>query len=165
MLDIRCYHLPMVAETKPETTEPHLSEALTEILQTAEETARGYNHHYVGSEHLVFALTDDAEVAATLGKLKVKPEQVREVVESYLKDVPSWTQSKIGLTYRVQNILADLTQSAANEGRLEITPVDLFRGIVGDKETVAAQILKPEPLKVTPGKLKRINFPPQTAIS
>lgn len=144
----------MVVETELRPKEPPYSESLTQILQTAEEAAKDRNHPYIGSEHILLALTVDEEVVAILNKLKVKPEKVRSATESYLDGVSSMTKDKIDLTFRVQNIMADITQNAAQDGRVEVSPVDLFRGIVGDNKTAAAQILKP--LKVTAGRLKKV---------
>ncbi len=110
-----------------------LSSGVQKVLELAIEEARKLSHHYIGTEHLLLALSSLEEDAAAvvLRKLGVTPDQIRRQTRRVLTESRSTgaaagstkrgqqeEQKKGGKTPLIDQLATDLTAKAA-EGKLD----------------------------------------------
>jgi ATP-dependent Clp protease ATP-binding subunit ClpC len=115
-----------------ETTTIELSKGAQQVLEFAIEEARLLGHQFIGTEHLLLALTRSSEGQAVevLKKLGVTPEQVRRQTRRLMEETTSGPASAGGAplarkedkkeakTPLVDQLAVDLT-SLAEEGKLD----------------------------------------------
>ncbi len=115
-----------------ETTTIELSKGAQQVLEFAIEEARLLGHQFIGTEHLLLALTRSSEGQAVdvLKKLGVTPEQVRRQTRRLMEEATSGPASAGGAplarreekkeakTPLVDQLAVDLT-SLAEEGKLD----------------------------------------------
>jgi hypothetical protein len=132
-----------------------LTDRAAAILNSAQREARTLRHDYVGTEHLLLALTAErggleAEVLAAVG---VSSENVSLAVEALIAPGPQGNptahlQVELPLTPR-----AELARDEAGwMGQSQIEPEHLLLGLIREREGVAGQVLAQ--LGVTPERVR-----------
>jgi ATP-dependent Clp protease ATP-binding subunit ClpC len=83
------------------------TEPTREVLSLAQEEAQRFNHHYIGTEHLLLGLLrEGGGIAATvLGHLGIELDTVRSAVASLIGGRDSAVLGTIGLTPRAKQVL------------------------------------------------------------
>jgi ATP-dependent Clp protease ATP-binding subunit ClpC len=115
---------------------------VVEVAQT--EDPAQFNHNYVGTEHLLLALTEDADGLAgrVLARCGVTAPVVRQAIEAIIGRGDGPVEEKPELTPRARKVLA---LSVAEAKRLDhnfVGTVHLLLGIVREGEGIAAGILE-----------------------
>jgi ATP-dependent Clp protease ATP-binding subunit ClpC len=113
-----------------------------EVAQTADPAQ--FNHNYVGTEHLLLALTEDADGLAgrVLARYGVTAPVVRQAIEAIIGRGDCPVKEKPELTPRARKVLA---LSVAEAKRLDhnfVGTVHLLLGLVRESEGIAAGILE-----------------------
>ena len=126
--------------------EPFTAETLQTVLRARAE-AESLNHHWIGTEHLLLALTkpypDDAAAARQiLRQLGVADAAIRGAVLKIFPPKEAASQAgKPQRTPRLQYVLARSVQLAAATGHAYIGTEHLLLGLLWEKEGIAGQVL------------------------
>jgi ATP-dependent Clp protease ATP-binding subunit ClpC len=103
-------------------TQPTLTPRTKRVIELAVDEARRLGHHYIGTEHLLLGLVREGEGVAVdvLQRLGASPQEVREQVNSLLKETPvhAGSQQQSSTTPTVDQLGTDLT-ALADGGRLD----------------------------------------------
>jgi ATP-dependent Clp protease ATP-binding subunit ClpA len=113
------------------------------VMDMALEEARGFNHDYIGTEHILLGLARETEgiAAKALAKLEVDEAQLREVLESIIGPGVGTVSDDPGLTIRAKRAL-DLALDEARElGHHYVGTEHLLIGLIREEHGVAAGIL------------------------
>jgi hypothetical protein len=115
------------------------------VLELAQEEARRFDHHYIGTEHLLLGLMrlEESASATVLKNLGVELNKVRGAVEFIIGRGDRVMLGEIGLTPRAKQVIA----LAFDEARLmqqqeAIGPEHLLLGLVREGEGIAAGVLE-----------------------
>lgn len=123
---------------------PHVSMRVQRVLAAANDEAARLHHEYIGTEHLLLALTaDEGGVAvAALQNLGVKLGDVRTRIETTVRPgKPGEPPGKRPYTTRTQRVL-QLSESAARElGHSYVGTEHLLLGMLDEQKGIAAQVL------------------------
>lgn len=127
------------------TDKPRVTMRVEQILAAANGEAARLHHEYIGTEHILLALSSDHQgvAAAALKNLGVDLNDVRACVESSVKpgppDAPPLATRP--LTSRTQRAL-ELAASAAREmGHSCVSTEHLLLGLLDEAKNIAAQVI------------------------
>ena len=114
-----------------------------QTMELAQREARRYRHDYLGTEHLLLALTQLTEGAAAraLAALGVEERQVRDALESVIGRGPTDVQGAIGLVPRARRSLELALDEARQLKHDFIGTEHLLLGILREGDNVAVGIL------------------------
>ena len=120
------------------------TDAARQLLADASSEADGLQHEYIGTEHLLLALTRQSDGAAALARLGIDQEQVRTlllatVVPSRAAPAPRVTRP---YTSRTQKAISLARESARNLGHAGVGVEHLFVGMFREGRGIAAQVLQ-----------------------
>ncbi|MBD3270152.1 AAA domain-containing protein [Candidatus Peregrinibacteria bacterium] len=116
-----------------------LSGKAKKVLEEAVKSAHTYNHNYIGTEHLLFALVNQEETAATviLENMKVSPDDIRDQL---IKAFERTNMQQVGAA-----------STANSAGQQQVNPIEFFlNGLQGaiinnmDAEKTSAPYKKTE---------------------
>jgi ATP-dependent Clp protease ATP-binding subunit ClpC len=112
------------------------------VLKLAEQDARQRNHEYIGTEHLLMGLLEEASI---LVHKSFRADNVRRDLEGIIKNGPPLGPSAISelplpFTPRSKMAIGFAEQEAKRAHRL-IGPRELLIGLLSDNNNVAAQVL------------------------
>ena len=115
-----------------------------QALALAEEEARGLNHNYVGTEHLLLGiLSEDGNVGAlVLRNMGVEAAFVRKAIEHVVGRGEASVSGKIGLTPRAVTVCALAASEAFRLQHEKIGPGHLLLGIIREGEGLGAGLLE-----------------------
>jgi tetratricopeptide (TPR) repeat protein len=114
------------------------------VLIFAQEEAQGFQHNYIGTEHLLLGLVRESEgvAAKALRSLGIELPKVRNTVESVIGRGDRIVPGEIGLTFRVKKVL----ELSVDEARLlhhhSINTEHLLLGLIREGEGVGANVLE-----------------------
>ncbi|KRN29128.1 ATP-binding protein [Lactobacillus selangorensis] len=117
------------------------------VLVLAQQQARAFHHHAIGTEHLLLALVmeNDGIAGKTLRQLSVKPEDVREEIEQFTgygdatADVD--TQTYLPYSPRAKQVLSAAGEEAKHLGATKIGTEHLLLALLREDDILAARIL------------------------
>lgn len=114
-----------------------------QTMQLAQAEARRYRHDYLGTEHLLLALTTQSEGAAAraLAALGVEERQVREATESVLGPSTGEAKGKLELVPRAKRSLELAIDEARQLNHQFIGTEHLLLGMLRQGDNVAVGIL------------------------
>src|SRR5215217_3606632 len=95
---------------------PSLSDSAQRVLSLAEVEARGLNHAYVGTEHVLLALLQEGsrDTARALSRLGLTIESIRAEIEKVVIPGPAPVPpGALPLTPRTQQVILMARESAA----------------------------------------------------
>ncbi len=114
------------------------------VLVMAQEEARALHQPYVGTEHVLLALTkDDGLAGQALKQLGVEHEAALEAVRQAVTVDPSTDVSgHLSFTPRVKRVLENALRESMQMGKSYISTEHLLLGIVRENEGTAIDVLK-----------------------
>jgi ATP-dependent Clp protease ATP-binding subunit ClpC len=122
------------------------------LLADARGESDRLRHEYVGTEHLVLALTRQAEggASAVLGRLGVDRDRVRESIAATIgtgrsEHAPG---AELPFTSRTRTALALATESARELGQASVGAEHVLLGLMREGLNIGAQILHEHGLTV-----------------
>ncbi len=128
----------------PSQQQSKFNSAALGALAFAKEEARGFNHTYIGTEHLLLGLlrgTDDP-ASRVLKSLDVKLETVRLAVDTIVGRGAAPSPTEIEYVPRVRQVLGFAAEDARKLGHDYIGTEHLLGALVREGEGIAAGILK-----------------------
>ena len=116
----------------------------TTALENAQAEARGLNHNFVGTEHLLLGILRDRDAVGTkaLATLGVSAEAVQREVESLIGRGEQRVHGEQPLTPRATRAVERSLSEALKLGHNYVGTEHLLLGVVAEKDGVAAKVLK-----------------------
>ena len=116
---------------------------LLAALGFAQEEARRFQHHYIGTEHLLLGLTHqgDSVAARVLANLGVELNQVQKAVEFIIGRGDRIVLGEVGLTPRAKKVIELAIDEARRLNHQYIGTEHLLLGLVREGEGIAAGVL------------------------
>jgi excisionase family DNA binding protein len=120
------------------------TERARRVLTLAQEEAIGFNHNYIGTEHLLLGLIREGEGvgARVLVNLGVELERVRFSVESIIGRGSVPIDGEIALTPRAKKVLGLAVEEARGLNHHYIGTEHLLLGLIREGDGIAAGILR-----------------------
>jgi Clp amino terminal domain, pathogenicity island component len=120
----------------------NFNEPARAIVAQAIEEARGFGHRYLGTEHLLLALSAEPGLAGTtLAGLGVTEHGVRESIERIIGRGRSGNSAALGITPRTKRVLAAAGKEAKRVGRQRCADSEHLLLALGASDGVACDIL------------------------
>ena len=113
------------------------------VVVLAQEEARGLNHNYIGTEHILLGLIHEGEGVASkaLESLGVSLQNVREQVQEIIGQGQQSPTGHIPFTPRAKKVLELSLREALQLGHNYIGTEHILLGLIREGEGVAAQVL------------------------
>jgi ATP-dependent Clp protease ATP-binding subunit ClpA len=113
------------------------------VISLAHEDAQRFQHHYIGTEHLLLGLIREGEgvAAKVLANLGVELNKARRAVEFIIGRGPRIIVGEIGLTPRAKKVIELAGNEAQRLNHHYIGTEHLLLGLVREGEGIAAGIL------------------------
>ncbi len=131
------------------------------VLLIAQEQAKSFHHHAVGSEHILLALVVEQEGVAgkTLRQLGVSEDEVHDDIEAFtgygtVPDSALGPDSFLPYSPKGKAILAAAGDEAKQIGAVKIGTEHILLGLLRDDDTIAAKIIQNSDLSLT--KLRQL---------
>ena len=128
---------------EPPAWPPHFSEPARAVMATAQDEARELRHQYLGTEHVLLALSRDGGIAGTaLGDLDVTSAVVRQQIEEIIGLGRSSAIAELGVTPRTKRTLETARKEARRLGHRCANPEHLLLALSRQRDGVAVEILR-----------------------
>src|SRR3984957_3035277 len=113
------------------------------VVVLAQDEARGLNHNYIGTEHLLLALLREQQgpAARVLGRLGISAPEVRQEIRAVIGTGQKPPKGHIPFTPRAKKVLELSLREAVALRHSYIGTEHLLLGLVREGSGVAAQIL------------------------
>ena len=134
----------------PKAEDVPFSDATGRLLASAGDEADRLGHEYIGTEHVVLALTRDADGAALLPRLGAEPESVRAMLETVVgpgRGAPPRGADR-PYTSRTRQAFGLAAETARAQGQARVGVEHLVVGLLREKMSVGAQVLQEHGLSV-----------------
>src|ERR1700730_2292699 len=120
------------------------TERAKKVLSLAQEEAQGFQHNYVGTEHLLLGLVSEGEgvAARVLQELGVELNRVRSAVTFIIGRGDRIVKAEIGLTPRSKKVIELAVDEARRMNHHYIGTEHLLMGLVREGEGIAAGVLE-----------------------
>ncbi|HEX8227947.1 MAG TPA: Clp protease N-terminal domain-containing protein [Chloroflexia bacterium] len=120
------------------------TERARKVLQLSQEEAERFNHHYIGTEHILLGLVreGDGVAAQVLRNLGIELHRVRSAVEFIIGRGDRMVMREIGLTPRAKRVIELAVDEARRLNHHYIGTEHLLLGVVREGEGVAAGVLE-----------------------
>jgi ATP-dependent Clp protease ATP-binding subunit ClpA len=120
------------------------TERARRVLTLAQEEARGFNHNYIGTEHLLLGIARDRDMvsAQILGNLGVSLATLRGEVEAVVGRGDKPFEGEVDYTPRANKVLELARDEATRLGHTYIGTEHLLLGMVLEGEGIAAGLLR-----------------------
>lgn len=120
------------------------TERARQVLQRAQEEAEDFNHHSIGTEHLLLGLLREGEgvAAKLLSERGVALEQARSTVERLIGRGERSASGPLGLTPRAKRVIELAVDEARRLKHSYVGTEHLLLGLVCEGEGVAVAVLK-----------------------
>ncbi len=120
------------------------TERARKVLSFSQEEARRFQHHYIGTEHLLLGLVREGEgvAAKVLANLGVELNKVRSTVEFIIGRGDRIILGEIGLTPRAKKVIELAVDEARRLNHHYIGTEHLLLGLVREGEGIAAGVLE-----------------------
>ncbi len=133
-----------------------LSKSVERVIKVAQEIAREYDQDYIGTEHVLLAITreDTGRANAVLQALKVNEFNVKAAVDRKLKKSmeDTWVFGRLPGTPHFKNAMATAIAEAQRRRSREVCNEHLLLAMSVEKGCMAEAVL--EELGATPQKLR-----------
>ncbi|WP_018249388.1 ATP-dependent Clp protease ATP-binding subunit [Orenia marismortui] len=123
------------------------TERARKVIALSQEEARGFNHNYVGTEHLLLGLIREGEGIAAKALLQsgFSLEQLRKKVLQIIgKGKEKITSDNLAFTPRTKKVLNLALEEARRLGHNYVGTEHLLLGLLREGEGIAARVLKEE---------------------
>ncbi|MDN6794222.1 MAG: ATP-dependent Clp protease ATP-binding subunit [Propionibacterium sp.] len=113
------------------------------VVVLAQDEARGLNHNYIGTEHLLLGLITEGEgvAAKALDMMEIKRDDVRAAVIDIIGEGEKPVEGHIPFTPRAKRVFELSLREALQLGHNYIGTEHLLLGLLKEGEGVAAQVL------------------------
>ena len=113
------------------------------VVVLAQDEARGLNHNYIGTEHLLLGLITEGEgvAAKALDMMDIKRDDVRAAVVDIIGEGEKPVEGHIPFTPRAKRVFELSLREALQLGHNYIGTEHLLLGLLKEGEGVAAQVL------------------------
>ena len=120
-----------------------LNEHAQRVLTLAREEAQSFNHHYIGTEHVLLGLLREQQglAAQVLSTLGVELEATRATVERDMGRGNEASAEEIDYVPRVRKVLSLAMDEAERQGCILVRTEHMLLGIVREGGGVAANVL------------------------
>lgn len=128
----------------PEAKDVPFSDAAGRLLAAARGEADRLGHEYIGTEHVVLALTRDVDGAALLPRLGAEPESVRAELEAVVglgRGAPSRGAER-PYTSRTRQAFGLAAENARSHGQARVGVEHLVVGLLREQMSIGAQVLQ-----------------------
>lgn len=113
-----------------------------QVLDLAKEEALSFNHHYIGTEHLLLGILREGSAASPLTSQGATLSRIRaELLNVVGKSEPA-PHAGIPLTPRSKQILTMAGEIAGKHGETAISAERILQAVVREKHGLAAQMLQ-----------------------
>src|SRR5215212_3618915 len=114
------------------------------VVHAAQRHARSFRHRYLGTEHLLLALTTDSGLAGTtLAQLGAGTAEVTERIRAVVGQGHSSKTATLGISPRTKRVLEAAGNEARRLGhRCAIAPEHLLLALSAHSDAAAAQLLR-----------------------
>jgi len=114
------------------------------VVVLAQEEARGLNHNYIGTEHILLGLIHEGEGVASkaLESLGISLEAVREQVQEIIGQGQQAPTGHIPFTPRAKKVLELSLREALQLGHNYIGTEHILLGLLREEEGLAARVLE-----------------------
>lgn len=114
------------------------------VLTLAQDEAQRFNHHYIGTEHLLLGLlrVPESTAARVLANMSVDLSKVRMAVEFIIGRGPRPIVGEVGLTPGGKRVIELAIDEARSLGHDYIGTEHLLLGLVREGEGIAAGVLR-----------------------
>jgi ATP-dependent Clp protease ATP-binding subunit ClpC len=131
-----------LARSKNPTDLP-LSSDVVRLITVADSESTTRQHEYIGTEHLVLAMTEPGESAAPLAALAIEPQRVHMQIDDIIRRGDRAISSDIERPFTSRTKQAfSLAAAAAHElGHAEIGVPHLLVGLMREQKNIGAQVL------------------------
>jgi hypothetical protein len=121
---------------------PNFNQQAREVVARAQSEARGFGHRYLGTEHLLLALTADPGIAgAALARFGASESAVRRSIEQTIGRGQSSEVATLGVTSRTKRVFEEAIKEAKRvSGQRCADPVHVLLALTSSKG-VAGEIL------------------------
>ena len=125
------------------------------VVVRAQEEARGLQHNYIGTEHLLLALLDERDgiAARALGRFEMRPDPVRAEVKAIVGLGSKTPKGHIPFTPRAKKTLELALREALELHHNYIGTEHILLGVIREGEGVGAQILKEHAADLLPVRM------------
>jgi ATP-dependent Clp protease ATP-binding subunit ClpC len=125
------------------------------VVVRAQEEARGLQHNYIGTEHLLLALLDERDgiAARALERFEMRPDPIREEVKAMVGMGSKAPKGHIPFTPRAKKILELALREALELHHNYIGTEHILLGVIREGEGVGAQILKAHAADLLPVRM------------
>lgn len=139
-----------------------VSAAAAAILERAREVSRQFNHNYIGTEHLLLAVSSDANSVSgrVLAEAGVTPESVQSAITRLIGQWPEDSSIASPFTPRAKRAQFRAQQEARAHNS-DVQPEHLLLGLLREDGGGALDILKM--LRVAPESIRASLAPPAAA--
>jgi RNA polymerase sigma factor (sigma-70 family) len=112
------------------------------VLDLAKEEALSFNHHYIGTEHLLLGLLSEGSATAPLSEQGATLTRLRaELLAVIGKNEPD-SRAGAPFTPRSQHILEIAGKTAGEHGETAISPDHILHAVLSEKRGIAVQMLR-----------------------
>ena len=113
-------------------------------LTSAQDEAQRFNHHYIGTEHILLGLIrePDGLAARVLQNLNIDAADARTAVESIIGRGDRPVGGEVGLTPRAKRVIEWAIEEARQLEHREINDGHLLLGLVREERGIAALVLE-----------------------
>lgn len=120
-----------------------LNEHAQHVLVLARDEAQAFNHHYIGTEHLLLGLLGEQKglAAQVLSLLGVELGATRAVIERQMKRGSEPSSEEIDYVPRVRKVLSLAMDEAERQGGAQVRTEHILLGIVREGAGIAANVL------------------------
>lgn len=124
-------------------TDVPLSAAVLQLIARAKDESARLQHEYIGTEHLVLALSQQADDAAPLVALAVEPQRVYTLISETIGRGRVALASDIErpFTSRTKHAFSLAAESAHELGHRHIGVAHLLVGLMRERLNIGAQVL------------------------
>lgn len=113
-----------------------------QVLDLAKEEALSFNHHYIGTEHLLLGILREGSAASPLTSQGATLSRIRAELLSVVGKSEPAPHAGIPLTPRSQQILTMAGEIAGKHGETAISPERILQAVVREKHGIAVQMLR-----------------------
>ncbi len=131
------------ADSSPDTFDK-ITEEGRRVLDNAQEEAHGFNHSYIGTEHILLGLVreKDAVSARVLARFGIELQKVRSATEFIIGRGDRTIFGEIGYTPRAKKVIELALDEMRRMGNESISSEHILLGLVREGEGIAAGVLE-----------------------
>jgi ATP-dependent Clp protease ATP-binding subunit ClpC len=135
--------MPGLYPNAPEAADVAFTDDTRGVLAGARGEADRLRHEYIGTEHVLLALTQEGQGAAALRRFGLDPEQVRVSLEGIVGSGRATLQSLAERPYtsRTRQAFGLAVECAATAGHAMVDVEHLVVGLLRERLNVGAQVL------------------------